>query len=403
MNKKKFFKIVYVLQDRTLERFKANKEVHFRLLNKLNENFDFYIINISNIIRENSVTIKNIDGFKYFAPKNTYELTKFFKQGKNLAMIKLPISINFHKIYRCLKINDVKLFSFSNLVFAYETTKEKNLILQNFFNSAKIFKKINYFFYRLFILFNLYPRISFHFESDERRIKTIKKSFIYKLQNIFSKLQLTFYDKVIRINSKYYSQTINRTEKAKEDCIVVCDTPISHPDITVLNGRIRNDLAEKYYKHLFDFLFYINKQFDKKIIFCAHPKGDYKDYKNFDLINKNFIVTYYETSYYIAKAKFVLFQTSNTINEAIILKKPILQFESNLLSNITKKKILDLNSELGCSKVNIENFKNINFEFFNKLVKETTNYENYTNSRLLFERNKKDLDQLIEYIKENIF
>jgi hypothetical protein len=80
-----------------------------------------------------------------------------------------------------------------------------------------------------------------------------------------------------------------------------------------------------------------------------------------------------------------------------------LQFQSNLLSNITKTKLLDLNSELGCSVVNIENFKEIDLEFFNKLVKEKENYKNYIYSRLIFDSNKKDLDQLVEYIKKNIF
>lgn len=403
MKKDSNFKIIYVLQEKTLERFIKNKEIHFRLLNSLNKNFDLYIINISNIIKENSVKLEKVDDFKYFAPKNVNEFKKFLKQGKHLALVKLPISISFHKIYRCLKFNDVKLFTFSNLVFAYDFKSKKNIRFYDFLNFAKISKKFNYFFYRLFVLLNFYPCISFHFESDERRIKILKKSLIYKLQTIFPILQLTYYDKIIRINSKYYSQKIDETKNLTEDYIVVCDTPISHPDITTLDGKISDDKAEKYYKCLFDFLVYISDRFNKKIIFCAHPNGDYKTFKNFELINKNFKVTFYETSFYIKKAKFVLFQTSNTINEALILKKPILQFQSNLLSNITKTKLLDLNSELGCSIVNIENFKEIDLEFFNKLVKEKENYKNYVYSRLIFDRNKKDLDQLVEYIKKYIF
>jgi hypothetical protein len=163
MKKDSNFKIIYILQEKTLERFVKNKEIHFRLLNSLNKNFDLYIINISNIIKENSVKLEKVDDFKYFAPKNVNEFKKFLKQGKHLALVKLPISISFHKIYRCLKLNDVKLFTFSNLVFAYDFKSKKDLKFYDFLNFAKISKKFNYFFYRLFILLNFYPCVSFHF------------------------------------------------------------------------------------------------------------------------------------------------------------------------------------------------------------------------------------------------
>mgnify|MGYP001147336996 CR=1 FL=1 len=76
MKKDSNFKIIYILQEKTLERFVKNKEIHFRLLNSLNKNFDLYIINISNIIKENSVKLEKVDDFKYFAPKNIIGLSK---------------------------------------------------------------------------------------------------------------------------------------------------------------------------------------------------------------------------------------------------------------------------------------------------------------------------------------
>ena len=75
----------------------------------------------------------------------------------------------------------------------------------------------------------------------------------------------------------------------------------------------------------------------EKVILCLHPKGEYENYDNFKLLKKDFKTTMYETSYYITKALFILFQTSNTINDAIILNKPIIQINSELLSSITKK------------------------------------------------------------------
>ena len=395
MYRKQNFKIIYILQDDYLKKFEENREVHFRLFYKLNENFDFYIVNISNIIKENSASIKNVDGFKYLAPKNVFELSEFLNKSSNLAFVKLPISINFHKIYKCLKLNNVKVISISNLVFAYEVKKKKEFYFTSIVNLPKISKTINYYLYRFFVLLNLYPRVSYHFESDEKRIQFIKNSFISKLQKKLPKFKLNYYDKIIRINSKYYSEIFDKTKNTSEDYIVVCDTPISHPDIRVSDGKISNEVAEKYYQKFFIFLNHIKKTFNKEIIFCGHPKGDYKNFKNFESISNNFKVNYYKTTHYIPKAKFVLFQTSNTINDAIILKKPIIQFYSSLLSGITKNKILDLNSQLGCSLIDIENLDDIDSKLYDKLVNEIINYETYTKKRLIFERNKKDLDQLI--------
>ena len=105
------------MENKTLERYINNKDIHFRLFKELNKNYKFYIINISNI-ESNTADIKNWRAFNYIIPDNMDELNNFFLDYKILASI--PIDLKFHKIFRCLKKNKVKLFSFSNLVFSYE-------------------------------------------------------------------------------------------------------------------------------------------------------------------------------------------------------------------------------------------------------------------------------------------
>ena len=393
-------RIVYITENHVLERY--TKKAHFRLFENLKINFDFYIINISNIIKSNTVNIKKIENFKYLIPNNISELNNFLEENKDLAFLKLSINLKYHKIYRCLKKKKIKILSLSNLIFA--TQHNKNFFLsKHLIHLPYIIKKLNYYLYRIIVIFGFYPRIFCHFESDQQLIKKIKNSLVYKVQKFFLNINITYFHKIIRINSRYYSENHNKKNLLSEEYIVVCDTPLSHPDIDELEGKLNHLIIEEYYKKLFNFLKNLENTFNKSIIFCKHPKGNYEVYNNFDLIKKNFQISVHETRGYIAKAKFVLFQTSNTINDAVIMQKPILQYDSDLLNIMTKNKIKNFNLALDCLKINIDNLSEIKLSLYERLESNVSNQKNYRNTKLLFEEDKTDLDQITSYIKENIF
>ena len=52
--------------------------------------------------------------------------------------------------------------------------------------------------------------------------------------------------------------------------------------------------------------------------------------------------------------------------------------------------------------INIEESNKINADLYNKIKSETKNYNIYRENRLIFEKKKKDLDQLIYYINTQI-
>ena len=52
--------------------------------------------------------------------------------------------------------------------------------------------------------------------------------------------------------------------------------------------------------------------------------------------------------------------------------------------------------------INIEELNKINSELYNKIKSETKNYIKYRENRLIFEKKKKDLDQLTYYINTQI-
>ena len=404
MNKKNKLKIIYILQNKSLSFYEQNQynPDTTRLFDFLDKNFDFYIINISNIIKKDSAVTKKIGEFKYFTPININDFSKFIQNYNILAFVKLPMNIKFYKIFRFIKINNIKILSYSNLVFSYKT-KEFNIWVKKYLYFPRLVKELNYILYRLFVALEIYSNISYHFECDERRIKSIQKSPISKLQKIFPKLKLSYYDKIVRINTKYYSDSLSNNLDLTEKYIVVCDSPIVHPAITKFEGKVSNDVAEKYYKELFNFLKMFENIFKVEIVFCAHPKGEYKNYKNFDLINKNFKVTFGETKYYISQAKFVLFQASSTIHDAIILEKPIIQFNSNLISKLAQNKIKDYNLKFNCMILDIKNTQDISSSIFEKIRYEKKNYANYKDSLIGFKKGEKDLNQVADYINEYIY
>jgi hypothetical protein len=392
-------RIFFIVDNEILEHITKSS---FRFGPILKINFDFCIINISNIVKFNALNINKVESFKYFVPNNISELSNLLEENKDLAFLKLPINLKYHKIYRCLKKKKIKILSVSNLIFPGET---KNLFFFNkqLIHMPYIIKKLNYYLYRLIVIFGFYPRIFCHFESNHQLIEKISNSLINKLQKFFFFISISYFHKIIRINTQYYSESINEKICLSEKYIVVCDTPISHADIDELEGRLNHFNIEEYYKKLFNFLKCLEITFKKNIIFCKHPKGYYEIYNNFNLIKKNFTISVHETKSYIAKAKFVLFQTSNTINDAIIMQKPILQYESNLLNMITKRKIMNFNLALDCLKIDIDNLDEIKPSLYKRLESNVKNQKIYRKTKLVFEEGKTDLDQITSYIKENIF
>ena len=101
MNKKNKMKILYILQNRSVDFYEQNKN-NFdttRLFDFLDKNFDYYIINISNILKKNSAIEKKIGKFNFFTPKNINDLSEFVKDNNVLAFVKIPMSIQYYKIF----------------------------------------------------------------------------------------------------------------------------------------------------------------------------------------------------------------------------------------------------------------------------------------------------------------
>ena len=95
-----------------------------------------------------------------------------------------------------------------------------------------------------------------------------------------------------------------------------------------------------------------------------------------------------------------MFQASSTIHDAIILNKPIIQYNSKLISKLAQNKIKDYNLKFNCTILDIENIQNINSLLYEKIKLERKNYKKYKDSLIGIKEGEKDLNQIIDYIKE---
>ena len=246
----------------------------------------------------------------------------------------------------------------------------------------------------------LYPKVHIHFDCDQKRIDLINSSLSKKIDNYFPIIKFSYYKKMIRINSKYYSDFIQlKKHKIEEKYITLLDEPLAHPDYTIREGVVDYKKKEIYYENLILLLKKIQKTFKKKVIICLHPKAEYHHFKNFKLLQKNFKTVYYKTEYYISKSFLILNAISSTMNYAIIQNKPVFIIKSRHFANVANDKIKNIKKELNYPIINVDNFDKQNFKKLLNL-KNKKQIESYKKNRLFFEHNKTYLQQVIKYLKD---
>lgn len=359
-----------------------------KLLNNYSSNDDF----------KKKLKKKNID---YFCPSNAEELLKKIKKGNNYGFFKASFDIKYFRLLRIIKQSRVKLIQVSNYSFIFEKkTFEGRTIKQSIRIILKM-KLINYF-HRLMAAIGFYPKVSIHFDCDQTRIDSINNALSKKINKFIPLLNFSYYKKIVRINSKYYSDFIKlKKNKLEKKYITLCDTPLAHGDFILRDGPYNSLNIENYYKNLNLFLTNIQRALNKKVIICLHPKGEYNTFKNFNLLRKKFKTVYYKTEHYISRSFLVLNIISSTMNFAIMQNKPIIILKSKYLGNTIKGKIDNIIKELNYPVINIDQSKKIDFKkVLNK--KNLNKIELYKNKKLFIEKKKTDVQQVIDFLKKDI-
>ncbi len=269
-----------------------------------------------------------------------FTLRGFYKNIKQIKILKKKlIDEKFTHLFFCLPYAK---FKSTILVFILRSLLPKNISVFYLNNSG--FPDPNFSFSFIRLKWAIYSKINslILYLAPQRNIFLIINPPLISKQinnkNIYLPLPHHDYD--------LYKKTIeNKTNSFSEKNIVFIDEMFTdHPDIKLfpLNG-IENQ-EDAYYSEVNKFLDYISKKFDKKVIIARHPKHPY------DLAKKRykFKVSKKKTIEEIAKAFCVISHTSNSINMAIIMYKPIilLQTSAHRFSRLHIETLKELSKEL---------------------------------------------------------
>ena len=396
--------LFFISETETLELFFKSTE-YFQTFYNLKKHFSkATIINFSKLMGQdiknnNFEKILKKKKINYFCPSTADELFNKIKKKNSYAFFKAPLGLKYLKILRIISKSKIKLIQISNYLFIHENKVFKGRDIKQSFRIIFKMKLVNYF-YRLMCALSFYPKIDIHFDCDQKRIDLINNSLSNKIKRIIPLLNLSYYKKIIRINSKYYSDFIKSNKnKVEKKYITVCDSPLVHEDFILRDGPYNVEKVEQFYKNLNLFLKNIQKKLKKKVIICLHPKGEYDQFKNFLVLKKNFKTVFFKTEYYISKSFLVLSTISSTVNYAIIQNKPIFILKSKYYGNTTKGKIKNFQKESNYPTINIDQFKK--YDFIKILKNKNLENLNYVNrKKLIYKKNITDIQQVMNNLKK---
>ena len=391
---------------------------------ELSKRFEkFYIISIYRIINNQKKKNKYEKNFLKSTPKNIkfinfdsfFKFKNYLESKKNhkfIAFSSLGRTFNYFKIHYLLKKFNFKLFILHNIGMIPTPNNIKMETISEFsgiYNLTSYFKKqfinffnikLSYYFYRIFILLNIFPKIEIFFESSKKNVNILNNYPTKKLSKFFPRINLSVYKTIYHINSRSYDELIDKYHLTKKKEIVFLDSGFDHPDRNRRSGPATKKEREKYYLMLRSILLQLKKYFNKTIVFTLHPKTDKKIVKKY---LKEFKLIKYKTRRHILKAFLIVFHESSSVLDGVFLNKKIIVLQSKTMGKYfdTRNKIYP--SILDIPAYKMENFKKVNKQKLlndiskpnkkisnfikNYLVKDLKSF-NYLNNKNEFKKNK---------------
>ena len=319
--------------------FAVNHSLYKKISNKVG---NFYILNLIHFKNNgfNSEKIdqkKNIlsDNIEIITPKNLTELKNFLSDKKFVAFNNIGKGFEFFRILYLIKKYKVKLILLQNLSeHGNKLSDERNK--KNLINFFRIKRYINFFLFRILTIVGIFPKIEIYFESRKDIVERLSNSFTKKIDRQIPFLKLSYFKKIIQINSRSYDLFSNDKSIIEEDKIIFVDSNFETGDRIEREGNIDENLKLKYFNDLSMFLENLSNLYNKDVVICLHPKSQYNLYKKH--LNK-FELIKFQTSKLIRKAFIVIFHESSSIFDALILKKKIMCLNSKSLGTYMSYRI----------------------------------------------------------------
>ena len=370
--------------------FNLQKSLYKKISKTFEEFFIIDLINFTLFKKKKIYNNKSINNsilpsnFKVITPINKLELNKFLIDKKTCSINwGLVRSLDNFKIFFLIKKYNIRLIYLQNLGAAtMNKYLEQDIIRREITKSTKyIFlglrKLITYFLIKIFIFLNLFSKIDIYFESNQKVVDNCNNSLGKKIEKIFPFLRISYFEKIILINSRSFDVLTNSKLNLSEEKIVFIDgNYFDHGDRIIREGKPSEELILKYFSQLNQFLLELSNIYNKKITVCLHPGSDLNKYKKKYL--GTFEICKYQSSENIKQAFIVAFHESSIISDAIFLKKKIISLKSSTLGDFLMGKIDAYQKRLGFFSYSLDEKKELNKNLLQTtLEKITKNYDHY--------------------------
>ena len=399
--KKKIISLV-TAQENIENVYISNKILIDQLLKKFREIhiLNFYNLKIFTQKKKVILPINLPEGIKIIDFKDSYEFKIFNNYHEIISILFLGKDPGYFKIHYLLKKYKIKLIMIMNLS-QIGNKLSSDIKFKYLFKAYKnYYYKGFYYLFRMLTILNIFPKIDLLFESNSEIINYIKNSRGNKIEKLLPFLRITYYREVIPVNSIYFDSTnILKKKNLKASYITYVDTHFDHPDRTSREGKIKEISQNNFYSNLQSFLKNISSIYEKKIIITKHPnnKSTHDFYNSFE-------ISRIPTNETIFESEIVIFSVSSAILYAVILKKKIININSELLGdymqNISKQYV----RSLGLISFNIDSDVVLNKEILEmNLCKSIKNYDDYINKKLMLDGNNESVKKITETIYKKFF
>jgi hypothetical protein len=389
-------KKMYVLIDLSNESIEFYKNTIFDFAKELKK---ITILDISKLAKKKA-KIKHINrkyNLNIIQPKNFIEFEEILKSKNTYYLYAINNGFeNFYINYLISKYN-IKKFIVSNIGYNPENY---NYYKKNIIQKIIIFNRIRlkYYIFRFFVLINIFPKIDYFFEASDFIYKSIINGLSFKLQKKIPLLNISYYKKVFKINSRSYDNIYYSRFKISEKYIVFLDGMLfDHKDRILRDGYINKISRKEYYDKLYKILKKYEKIFKKKIIVCLHPKnnisGKRRDFKDLKCIK-------FQTEKYMSQAFIIFFHEGSSIIQGIVQKKKIINLHGKILGNYANKRCDIYPNLLKLYRIDLNNIvfkKRANLLKILEMAKK--NYNSYIKKNIVKEPNKSSIIQIINYLK----
>ena len=262
-------------------------------------------------------------------------------------------------------------------------------------------KPITYLLIKIFIFLNLFSRIDIYFESNQAIVDNCNNSLGKKIEKIFPFLRISYFEKIILINSRSFDMLANSKLNLSEEKIVFIDGNFDHGDRILREGRPNEKLRLEYFNRLNQFLLELSNIYNKKITVCLHPSSDLNTYKKY---LGTFEICKYQSSKNIRQAFIVVFHESSIISDAIILKKKIISLKSKTLGKYYMGKIDAYQKRLGLFSYSLDEKKKLNKNLLQTRLEEIAgNYDHYIKNVLVADDSTLGEDKIINTVRKEYF